>query len=89
MQLNNLSSVNFKGMIILNDEDGRKYSINPKAISSVEPLNTTYGNLYDRNKSTRIDMINGGVHFTPVKFEKLMSVVERANKTDSNIDLTV
>ena len=87
MQLNNLSSMNFKGMIILNDEHGGKYSINPKAISSVTPINSRY-QTYDGDKTTRIDMINGGVHFTSTKFEELMPVIEQANKTDSNIDLT-
>ena len=69
---------------MLQDEHGGEYSINPNAISSVTNLGP-----YDmcENKATRIDMINGGVHFTPTAYNKLMTAIEKANKTEANINL--
>jgi hypothetical protein len=86
MQLSNLSLTNFKGMIMLRDEYGGEYSINPKGISSVTKLGS-YG--MRENKATRIDMINGGVYFTPTTYNALMAAIEKANKTEANINLVV
>ena len=86
MQLSNLSLTNFKGMIMLQDERGGEYSINPNAISSVTKLGS-YG--MRENKATRIDMINGGVHFTPTAYNTLMTAIEEANQTKANINLVV
>ena len=86
MQLSNLSSTSFKGMLMLQDEIGSKCSINPQAISTVTDLSENSFSMKD-SKATRIDMIGGGVKFTPLRYEQVMSAIETANNTCRNVDL--
>jgi len=85
MQLNSVSSTGFKGMIMLRNEYGARIAINPREISNVTELDN-WGRSND-NKNTRIDLHNGGVEFTGIKFLTLMDAIERANMSDKNTDL--